>query len=81
MGPAIPTSGFLKRRPGRTGVAALQAALATSTDPRPSQDGVRALLFAKGLGKPDGDAISWHVEVRRRRVFANGTDLQGLPPR
>lgn len=64
-----------------TGVAALQAVLAASTDPRLSEDGVRALLFAKGLGKPDGDAVLWHVEMRHRRVFVNGTDMQTLLPR
>lgn len=64
-----------------TGAAALQAVLAASTDPRLSKDAVRALLFAKGLGKPDGEAIAWHVEVRHGRASVNGTDLLTLLPR
>ena len=50
-----------------------------STDEQ-TKPGVAAIIFLKGIGKQDGNAISWHVEYKDSHILVNGTDMSQLIP-
>jgi hypothetical protein len=45
-----------------------------------AQSAVPVLIFLKGIGKPQGDAIEWDISYARKKMLVNGTDLSALIP-
>jgi hypothetical protein len=38
------------------------------------------LIFLKGIGKQDGDALVWNVVYQDQKLLVNGTDLSSMIP-
>ncbi len=50
-----------------------------STDEQ-TKPGVAAIIFLKGIGKQDGNAVTWHVDYKDSHILVNGTDMSQLIP-
>ena len=52
-----------------------------STEPQLTQM-LPILILARGMAKPDGDKLRWHIEMANNVLLVNGTDLRALmqPP-
>lgn len=50
-----------------------------SSDPQLRQ-GVPFIIFLKGIGKQDGDVVTWHVESTNGQLTVNGQDMSQLMP-
>ena len=55
----------------------LMKVLATDETTKP---GVAAIIFMKGIGKQDGNAVTWHVDYKGGHMLVNGTDMSQLIP-
>ena len=53
---------------------------ALSADPRGKQ-AVAALIMLKGIGRQQGDTVTWHVEFKAGHLTVNGVDVSQLVPR
>ena len=60
-----------------TGLDDLMRVLSTDEQTKP---GVAAIIFLKGIGKQDGNAMTWHVGYKDAHVTVNGTDMSQLIP-
>jgi hypothetical protein len=50
-----------------------------SADPQGKQ-ALAGLVFIKGLGKPDGDAMVWDISYDGQKLLVNGNDLSAMAP-
>ncbi len=56
-----------------------QAMQLLSADPEGKQ-ALAGLIFLKGLGKPDGDAMVWDIVYDGQKLLVNGNDLSAMAP-
>jgi len=50
-----------------------------SADPQLKQ-GVALVVFLKGVGKQDGNTVTWHVVSKNGHLLVNGTDMSQMIP-
>lgn len=50
-----------------------------SADPQGKQ-ALAGLIFLKGLGKPDGDAMVWDIVYDGQKLLVNGNDISAMAP-
>ncbi len=50
-----------------------------SADPQLKQ-GVAVVVFIKGIGKQDGNTVTWHVVFKDGKLLVNGTDMSQMIP-
>ncbi len=50
-----------------------------SADPQ-GQQALGMLIFLKGLAKPEGDALVWHLVFDGQKLLVNGNDVSALAP-
>ncbi len=60
-----------------TGIDAAMKEL--SADPE-GQKALGMLIFLKGLAKPEGDALVWHLVFDGQKLLVNGNDVSALAP-
>ena len=60
-----------------TGIDAAMKEL--SADPE-GQKALGMLIFLKGLAKPEGDALVWHLVFDGQKLLVNGNDVSAMAP-
>lgn len=61
-------------------VTGLDALIKRAGDDPLLQQGAPVLIFLKGIGRQDGDVVTWKVAFANQRLTVNGTDMSQMIP-
>ena len=61
-------------------VTGLDALIKLASDDPLLQQGAPVLIFLKGIGRQDGDVVTWKVAFANQKLTVNGTDMSQLVP-